>query len=88
MWQLLYSRNLWAPQIMAPKTERHQAPKKTRAAPAIGLPSPSVLRALLCLDLRQIRQGLFDILGRVEFDILELTFQEAVIGRQIKVAMA
>ena len=43
---------------------------------------------LLPLDLRQFRQGLFDHLIRVEFDILKLAFQEGVVGRQVEVAVA
>ena len=73
---------------MAPKGLMHQVPGKKRAVPAIGLPSFPVLRASLPLYLGQIRQGLFDILARVELDILELAFQEAVVGRQVEVPMA
>jgi hypothetical protein len=47
-----------------------------------------VLRVNLLTDLGQICQGLFDHLIRVEFDILQFSFQEGVVGRQVEVAVA
>ena len=46
------------------------------------------MSAGLWVYLGQICQGLFDILVRVEFDVLELAIQETVVGRQIEVAVA
>jgi hypothetical protein len=63
-------------------------PRNKRAAPTIGLPSCFDIMAPLRVYLGQIRQGLFDILVRVQFDILELTVQEGVVGRQVEMAVA
>jgi hypothetical protein len=81
-------KELLANPIIVSQAVMPRASIKKRAAPAIGLPSFPGMSAGLWVYLGQICQGLFDILVRVEFDVLQLAIQEGVVGRQVEVAVA